>query len=51
MVPVLGRRMTYDDMRYAERFVLDTVDVIKTWSAIMERRKQQEQQQAQHFDL
>ena len=51
VVPVLGRRMTYDDMRYAERFVLDTVDVIKTWSAIMERRKQQEQQQAQHFDL
>ena len=51
VVPVLGRRVTYDDMRYAERFVLDTVDVLKTWNAIMEKRKQQEQQQAQHFDL
>ena len=51
MVPILGRRVTYDDMRYAERFVLDTVDVLKTWNAIMEKRKQQEQQQEQHLDL
>ena len=51
VVPLLGRRVTYDDMRYAERFVLDTVDVLKTWNTIMEKRKQQEQQQAQHFDL
>ena len=51
VVPLLGRRVTYDDMRYAERFVLDTVDVLKTWNAIMEKRKQQELQQAQHFDL
>ena len=51
VVPLLGRRATYDDMRYAERFVLDTVDVLKTWNAIMEKRKQQEEKQAQHFDL
>ena len=51
MVPLLGRRATYDDMRYAERFVLDTVDVLKTWNVIMEKRKQQEEKQAQHFDL
>ena len=51
VVPVLGRRVTYDDMRYVERFILDTVDVLKTWNSIMEKRKQQEQQQAQHLDL
>ena len=50
-LPLLGRRATYDDMRYAERFVLDTVDVLKTWNVIMEKRKQQEEKQAQHFDL
>lgn len=51
VVPVLGRRVTYDDMRYAERFILDTVDVLKTWNVIMEKRKEQEQKEAQHFDL
>ena len=34
VVPYLGRKINYEDMKTAERFVLETVDVIRHWRDI-----------------
>ena len=45
VVPLLGRRLDYEDMKGVERIILDTVDVVKTWKVIMEERRLRKERQ------